>query len=64
MIVSGLIVVLLACYQGKTATEILEFNPAEVFNRLGIDRHISPQRKNGLFGMIQRIRQAAQHQLT
>lgn len=64
MIVSGLIVVLLACYQGKTATEILEYNPAEVFNRLGIDRHISPQRKNGLFGMIQRIRQAAQHELT
>lgn len=59
MIVSGLIAILLACYQGKTPQEILALDIHAVFNRLGIDRHISPQRKNGLNGMVQRILQAA-----
>jgi len=64
MIVSGLIAVLLACYQGKTAAEILEFDILNVFQQLGIDRHISPQRKNGLNGMVNRVREAAHyHQL-
>ena len=48
---------------GKTAEEILNLDIVTVFNRLGIDRHISPQRKNGLNGMIQRIRAAAQLEL-
>lgn len=64
MIVSGLIVVLLACYDGKTPTEVLETDLVSILNRLGIDRHISPQRKNGLNGMIQRIRESARQQLT
>ncbi len=64
MIVSGLIVVLLACYHGKTPVEVLETDLVTILNQLGIDRHISPQRKNGLNGMIQRIRESAQQQLT
>lgn len=63
MIVSGLIAILLACYQGKTAPEILEFDILGTFNRLGIDRHISPQRKNGLNGMVQKVRAAAMEQI-
>ena len=63
MIVSGLIAVLLACYQGKTAEEILAFDILVVFQQLGMDRHLSPQRKNGLNGMINRIREAAHYHL-
>lgn len=59
MIVKGLIAVLLTLYSGKTPEEILAIEPRDVFNQLGLDRHLSPARKNGLNGMVQRIRELA-----
>jgi cysteine desulfuration protein SufE len=61
MIVRGLIAVLLALYSGQTPQRILEIDPREVFMRLGLDRHLSPARRNGLGGMVQRIREFARH---
>ena len=60
MIVRGLIAVLLALYSGKSAGEIVETDVRAVFSRLGLDRHLSPARKNGLNGMVKRIREFAQ----
>ncbi len=59
MIVKGLIAVLLTLYSGKSPEEILAIEPRDVFNQLGLDRHLSPARKNGLNGMVQRIRELA-----
>ncbi|WP_166825650.1 SufE family protein [Thalassoroseus pseudoceratinae] len=59
MIVKGLIAVLLTLYSGKSPAEILDIEPREVFRELGLDRHLSPARKNGLNGMVQRIRELA-----
>ncbi len=59
MIVNGLIAVLLAAFQSQTPRDILETDIHAVFDRLGLDRHLSPQRKNGLNGMVNRIRQSA-----
>ena len=59
IIVNGLIAVLLAMYSGKTADEILAIDAREVFGRLGLERHLSSQRRNGLFGMVERIRDIA-----
>jgi cysteine desulfuration protein SufE len=59
MIVRGLIAVLLTLYSGKTPREILATDAAEVFARLGLDRHLSTARKNGLLGMVRRIRALA-----
>lgn len=59
MIVNGLIAVLLAVYNGKTPREILATDVDAVFRRLELDRHLSSQRRNGLFGMVRRIRQFA-----
>jgi len=64
MIVNGLVALLMAIFNGKTAEEALEINVREIFDRLGLDRHLSPQRKNGLNGMVQRIKVAARLQLT
>jgi len=64
MIVNGLVALLMAIFNGKTAEEALEINVREIFDRLGLDRHLSPQRKNGLNGMVQRIKVAARQQLT
>lgn len=60
IIVNGLIAVLLAMYSGKTAEQILAVDPRDVFGRLGLERHLSSQRRNGLFGMVQRIRDIAE----
>lgn len=59
MIVNGLIYVLMTIYDGKTPAEILSIDVEEVFRRLELDRHLSPQRRNGLFGMVKRIREIA-----
>ncbi len=60
MIVNGLIAVLLAAYSGRTPQEILDTDIKAIFARLGLDRHLSPARRNGLFGMVKKIRSIAE----
>ncbi len=55
-IVRGLVAILLAAYQGKTASEILKFDAEAALGALGLQEHLSPQRSNGLVSMIKRIR--------
>lgn len=54
-IVRGLIAILQAAYNGKTAAEILKYDIQGVFRQLNLQQHISPQRRNGLKGMVDRI---------
>ena len=62
-IVKGLIAILLALYSGKSADEILEIDAKEVLAKMGLDTHLTPQRSNGLFSMIQRIQSDARDAL-
>jgi cysteine desulfuration protein SufE len=55
-IVRGLIAVLFALYQGRTAGEILNTDAKAVFTELGLQDHLTPQRSNGFFSMVERIR--------
>ncbi|MFA5950575.1 MAG: SufE family protein [Hyphomicrobium sp.] len=55
-IVRGLIAILFALYEGKSAEEILTINPSTVFDSLGLKEHLTPQRSNGLASMVERIR--------
>ena len=59
-IVKGLIAVLLLIYSGKSAKEILNTDGSEVLSKLQLAEHLSPTRKNGLFHMVQRIRELAE----
>ncbi len=59
MIVRGLIAVLLALYNGKTAPEVLAIDAPAALAGLGLDQHLSSQRSNGLRAMITRIREIA-----
>jgi cysteine desulfuration protein SufE len=59
-IVKGLIAVLLTIYSGKTAREILDTDGPAQLDRLQLASHLSPTRKNGLFAMVQRVRELAQ----
>ena len=60
IIVKGLIVVLLSYYHGKTAKEIVDSDVSEYLTSLGLNQHLSPQRRNGLFSMIKRLKVLAQ----
>ncbi|WP_245764655.1 SufE family protein [Planctomicrobium piriforme] len=59
MIVNGLIAVLETIYNGKTPEQILRTDINSIFRRLELDRHLSSQRRNGLFGMVTRVRDFA-----
>lgn len=56
IIVKGLIVLLLAFYQNKTAAEIADSDVSNYLKKLGLNQHLSPQRRNGLFSMIKRLK--------
>ncbi len=56
LIVRGLVAVLFAIYQGKTAEEIESIEAEPVFARLGLKEHLTPQRSNGLASMVARIK--------
>ena len=59
-IVRGLIAILFALYSDKSARDILAIDPSELFVRLGLREHLSPQRSNGLKSMGARIRGEAE----
>ena len=55
-IVRGLIAILLDFYNGRTPAEIIRFDAALAFARLGLKTALSRQRANGLASMVERIR--------
>ena len=59
IIVKGLIVVLLAHYDGKLPQDVLDSDAIELFDKLGLNQHLSPQRRNGLYSMVKRLKQLA-----
>lgn len=54
-IVNGLIAILHIIYDGKTALEMSQINIKDIFAKLGLDRHLSMNRRNGFFAMVERI---------
>ncbi|MEI4486351.1 SufE family protein [Frigidibacter sp. MR17.14] len=56
MIVRGLIAVLHALYAGLSAQDVLKVDATAELSRLGLDRHLSAQRSNGVRAMVERIR--------
>ena len=59
LIVKGLIVILLSLYANQSPAQILQMKAEETFERLGLTQHLSPNRRNGLFSMVQKIRERA-----
>lgn len=56
IIVKGLIVLLLSFYNGQTPAEVAQSDVSEYLKSLGLSQHLSPQRRNGLFSMIKRLK--------
>jgi len=64
-IVRGLIAILRILYAGKTAEEIKKYDIEEIFTTLGLQQHLSVNRRNGFYAMVGRLQQAfSAHQTT
>lgn len=61
-IVSGLIALLLRVYSGRSAQEILATEP-HFIESIGLAKHLSPTRSNGLASMLATIKQYAREVL-
>jgi cysteine desulfuration protein SufE len=59
IIVKGLIVVLLSLYHDCDPKSIIEIDPQQFFKKLGLEQHLSHGRRNGLYSMVERVRQLA-----
>jgi cysteine desulfuration protein SufE len=58
-IVRGLIAVLLRLYHGTTPEEAVQIDVDGAFARLGLDKHLSPNRRNGFYSMVLRVKELA-----
>ena len=59
-VIRGLLYIVLAFYQGKTAKQILTADVASYIKDLGLSQHLSPSRSNGLHAIIKRINEIAE----
>jgi cysteine desulfuration protein SufE len=59
-IVRGLIAILIRLFSGRTPEEILAVDAKAAFAKLGLTEALTPQRSNGLFAMMTRIRRDAE----
>jgi cysteine desulfurase/selenocysteine lyase len=62
-IVRGLIGLLQRLFSGQRARQILAFDVEGFFGRIGLEQFVTVQRRNGLAGMVQRIRSLANEML-
>ncbi|MBP5615579.1 MAG: SufE family protein [Alphaproteobacteria bacterium] len=65
IMVKGIISILLAVYHQKNITEIKNIEVEKIFDKLGLEEHLSPSRRNGMRSMVDKIRfYAAQFEKT
>jgi cysteine desulfuration protein SufE len=55
-IVRGLIALLMVAYQDRPVSSLTGINIEEAFKAIGLDQNLSPNRRNGFFAMVERIR--------
>ncbi len=58
-IVKGLIAIILMAYSDRTPDEIQATDIEALFTQLGLEQQLTPNRRNGFFAMVERIREIA-----
>lgn len=56
ILVKGLIAVLDKAYQGVETDKLDQVDIEQIFAELGLDSNISPNRRNGFFAMVERLK--------
>ena len=59
-VIRGLLVIVLAAFNGKTAQQIQAFDVESYFAKLGLMQQLSPSRGNGVLAIVEKIKQSAQ----
>ncbi|MEM7609399.1 MAG: SufE family protein [Myxococcota bacterium] len=59
-VVRGLVALVRLSHEGKTPDEVLAVDSGAILAELGLDKHLSPGRSNGLLTMIKRMRKLAE----
>lgn len=59
-IIRGLLVIVLAAFNNKTAAQIQAFDIQGYFETLGLMQHLSPSRGNGVLAIVEKIKSLAQ----
>ncbi|ALU42210.1 SufE family protein [Pseudoalteromonas rubra] len=59
-IVKGLLAIILACYNNQLPAEAKKIDGYELFSTLGLIKHLSPSRGNGVRAIVERIHQQLQ----
>jgi len=62
LIVQGLAALVHTAYSGKSPDEVLDYDFHGTMDQLGLTAHVSPQRKNGLAALVERVRGLARKQ--
>ncbi|HEY0901846.1 MAG TPA: SufE family protein [Micavibrio sp.] len=60
-IVRGLVYLLFVAYQDQPVEFVRDYDIESAFERLGLHQHLSPNRRNGFFAMVEKIRKLAGH---
>ena len=60
LIVRGLVAIVVALFDGRSAEEILATDAEAVFTKLDLKAHLTAQRSNGLRAMVDRVRSDAE----
>ncbi|WP_105254194.1 SufE family protein [Pseudoalteromonas sp. T1lg75] len=62
-IVKGLLAVILLMYRNKTPAQVVAIDAEQEFDELGLLKHLSPSRGNGIRAIVQQINAFAQQHL-
>lgn len=55
-IVKGLVSVLHIVYAGQSLDRLKEIDVEQIFSQLGLEEHLSPNRRSGFYAMVERIK--------
>ncbi len=59
ILVRGLVTVLHAAYDNEPVETVKTLDIANVFTQLGLERNLSPNRRNGFFAMVEQLQKFA-----
>jgi len=58
-IVRGLLAILFSTYQGRKLSEITSIDIESMFKEIGLDKHLSANRRSGFLAMVEKIKSLA-----
>jgi cysteine desulfuration protein SufE len=63
IIVRGIIAIVFEIFKDKSAQEILDIDVEEIFDKMGLREHITPNRRSGMLSMVDKIKYYAEQKL-